>query len=247
MEAENLYKKTLKRLIAIEDDEVAKNLISDAKHKYDETKNVLNKTMDKLSREITTKRITIDNLKRLNANPLLINKMDEIRKNRDLVKTMVDEYIDKITIFRLHELWLLVVVSYKGGEEMWGTIKCARYKKEEMFYDELHCHYGVEFQGWLLNNTEHCFSYDKSTRIITYHGGSKIYVEFKSGEYDYDTFNQMIQATGWMGCFPFYAYEDSGKDLSVPSNEDFGKSLQENRTDWKVHNDKVLERLLSKS
>ena len=56
--------------------------------------------MDKLSREITTKRITIDNLKRLNANPLLINKMDEIRKNRDLVKTMVDEYIDKITIFR---------------------------------------------------------------------------------------------------------------------------------------------------
>lgn len=89
--------------------------------------------------------------------------------------------------------------------------------------------------------------YDKSTRIITYHGGSKIYVEFKSGEYDYDTFNQMIQATGWMGCFPFYAYEDSGKDLSVPSNEDFGKSLQENRTDWKAHNDKVLERLLSKS
>jgi len=30
VEAENLYKKTLKRLIAIEDDEVAKNLISDA-------------------------------------------------------------------------------------------------------------------------------------------------------------------------------------------------------------------------
>ena len=247
VEAENLYKKTLKRLIAIEDDEVAKNLISDAKHKYDETKNVLNKTMDKLSREITTKRITIDNLRRLNANPLLINKMDEIRKNRDLVKTMVDEYIDKITIFRLHELWLLVVVSYKGGEEMWGTIKCARYKKEEMFYDELHCHYGVEFQGWLLNNTEHCFSYDNSTRIITYHGGSKIYVEFKSGEYDYDTFNQMIQETGWMGCFPFYAYEDSDKDLSVPFNEKFRKSLQENRVDWKARNDKVLERLLSES
>ena len=46
-----------------------------------------------------------------------------------------------------------------------------------------------------------------------------------------------------MGCFPFYAYEDSGKDLSVPSNEDFGKSLQENRIDWKAHNEKVLERL----
>ena len=89
VEAENLYKKTLKRLIAIEDDEVAKNLISDAKHKYDETKNVLNKTMDKLSREITTKRITIDNLKRLNANPLLINKMDEIRKNRDFEKRRI--------------------------------------------------------------------------------------------------------------------------------------------------------------
>lgn len=41
-------------------------------------------------------------------------------------------------------------------------------------------------------------------------------MEFKSGEYDYDTFNQMIQETGWMGCFPFYAYEDSDKNLSVP-------------------------------
>lgn len=86
---------------------------------------------------------------------------------------MVDEYIDKITIFRLHELWLLVVVSYKGGEEMWGTIKCARYKKEEMFYSELHCHYGVEFQGWLLNNTEHCF------RMIKVHVLLLIMVEVK--------------------------------------------------------------------
>jgi hypothetical protein len=57
----------------------------------------------------------------------------------------------------------------------------------------------------------------------------------------------MIQETGWMGCFPFYAYEDSDKDLSVPFNEKFRKYLQENRIDWKAHNDKVLERLLSKS
>ncbi|MCS2737387.1 hypothetical protein NXY19_15305 [Bacteroides fragilis] len=57
----------------------------------------------------------------------------------------------------------------------------------------------------------------------------------------------MIQETGWMGCFPFYAYEDSGKDLSAPSNEGLEKSLQENRIDWKAHNEKVLERLLSKS
>lgn len=82
-----------------------------------------------------------------------------------------------------------------------GQLSALVIKKEEMFYDELHCHYGVEFQGWLLNNTERCFSYDKSTHIITYNGESKIYVEFKSGEYDYDTFNQMIQETGWMGCF----------------------------------------------
>ena len=68
-----------------------------------------------------------------------------------------------------------------------------------------------------------------------------------AGQYDYDTFNQMIQETGWMGCFPFYAYEDSDKDLSVPFNEKFKKSLQENRVDWKARNDKVLERLLSES
>lgn len=216
-EAKTLYEKTLTRLVRIKDDEVANKLILDAKKKYDETKNMLNEAMDKLSKEITTKRITINNLKRLNANSLLINKMDEIRKNRDLVKTMVNEYIDKITIFRLNELWLLVVVSYKGGEEMWGTLKCARYKNEEMFYDESLCSYGIEFRGWLLNNAEHCFEYDKRTHNITYNGQSNIYSNLKSGEYDYDAFDKMLQETGWMGSFPFYAYEDGNKEMDLSS------------------------------
>ena len=51
----------------------------------------------------------------------------------------------------------------------------------------------------------------------------------------------------WRRYHPVAAGHDCGKDLSVPSNEYFGKSLQENRIDWKAHNEKVLERLLSKS
>ena len=56
--------------------------------------------------------------------------MNEIRNDKTLVITMINEYVDNIVIYRMHPLWLLVIVSYKGGEEMWGTVKSARYKKD---------------------------------------------------------------------------------------------------------------------
>lgn len=72
---------------------------------------------------------------------------------------------------------------------------------------------------------------------------SKVYVEFKPGEYNYDTFNQMVKETGWMGCFPFYAYENGDEKLGIPSDVSFENSLQKNRIDWLNHNKEVIKRL----
>ena len=178
---EDNYRKTIKRLMYLEDDNIVKTMLREEKTQYDKVRDRLEKDLDKLSKEIISKGVAINNLKRLNSNSVLKSKMNEIRNDKTLVITMINEYVDNIVIYRMHPLWLLVIVSYKGGEEMWGTVKSARYKKDEMFFDEALCQYGIEFQAWLLNNTEHCFSYDRENKIITYNGKSLVYKEFEEG------------------------------------------------------------------
>lgn len=237
---EGEYRKTLKRLSRI-DDEIADELIFTAKTEYDEVKRKLNDEITNLSHEIISNKVIINNLEKLNANPLLKDKMNEIREDRLLVKTMIDEYIESVFVYRIHKFWLLVKVCYKGGEEMWGTIKSARYKKEEMFFDPSLCKYGVEFQAWLLNNTEKCFSYDKETRTISYNGNSEIYLEFQQGTYDYTTFDDMVKRTEWIGSYPFFDFEKEGEKRSLSKNMNMA-SVSE-KINWQEHNDLLLERL----
>lgn len=208
--AESDYRKALKRLSRI-DDEIAEELILAAKVEYDEVKKRLNDEITNLSHEIISNKVIINNLEKLNANPLLKDKMDEIREDKLLVKTMINEYVESVYVYRIHKFWLLVIVRYNGGEEMWGTIKSARYKKEEMFFDPFLCKYGVEFQAWMLNNTEKCFFYDKEAQTISYNGKSEIYIEFQEGIYDYITFDELVKRTDWIGSFPFFDFEKEGE------------------------------------
>jgi hypothetical protein len=121
---------------------------------------------------------------------------------------MVDEYIENVIIYRMHKLWFLVVIKYKNGVELWGKIKNARYKNDELFYDECCCRYGVEFQTWVIDNTNHSFYYDKERKIIIYKGGNELYNDLEQGEYDYERINQYMIDSQNMGSFPLYLYED---------------------------------------
>ena len=144
--------------------------------------------------------------------------MHDIRKDRGLIKTMVDEYIDQIIIYRMHKLWFLVIIKYKNGVELWGKLKNARYKNDELFFDELLSQYGVEFQTWIIDNTDKSFVYDKDQKLILYNGKSTIYSNLEKGEYDYDRMNKYMIENQLMGSFPLYLYED--KWLDKPNVED---------------------------
>lgn len=163
--------------------------------------------------------------------------MHDIRKDRDLIKTMVDEYIEKIIIYRMHKLWFLVIIKYKNGVELWGKLKNARYKNDELFYDELLCQYGVEFQTWIIDNTNHSFTYDKERKVIIYNGGNEdLYRGLNKGEYDYEMMNKYMIESGWMGSFPLYLYEDKWLDKNNTENgensidEDIIEKLPKRRT-----------------
>jgi hypothetical protein len=208
LQVEADYKKLLKRLILLDDDSMAEELIKEEQGKYHNDSGKLKKEIAKLVQRISSLRVNINNIKKLNVNANLYAKMHDVRADRGLIKTMVDEYIENVIIYRMHKLWFLVVIKYKNGVELWGKIKNARYKNDELFYDECCCRYGVEFQTWVVDNTNHSFIYDKERKIIIYQGGNYLYPDLEQGEYDYERMNQYMMESQNMGSFSLYLYED---------------------------------------
>ena len=239
------HKKTLRRLaLAGDDDSVIKEIISDERERYKSSEQELKNSIDKYHDEIIVCKTTIKKLKHLsNQYVNLKDKMNEIRNSKELVRTMIDEYVEKVLIYKIHKFWNLVIIKYTNGVEFWGTIKSARYRKDEMFYDEMLCRYGVEFQTWVINNTNKSFSYNKETKTIEYNGKSGIYTKFKAGAYTFEEMNTLIKDTNWMGSYPFYIFEEdtsTKKSADKTNNNDFSSErLIE-------HNNHVLKRLKNK-
>jgi len=202
------YKKVLKRAFLLADDTIAEELIKEEQNKYQQNSDKLKKEISKLGQKIASLRVNVNNIRKLDANTNLYARMHNIRKDRGLIKTMVDEYIDEIIIYRMHKLWFLVIVRYKNGVELWGKLKSARYKNDELFFDELLSQYGVEFQTWIIDNTDKSFAYDRERKLILYNGQSESYKDLERGEYDYDRMNQYMIESQWMGAFPLYLYEE---------------------------------------
>lgn len=208
-EVENNYKTALKRLMKV-NNAIVEELIAEETDKYNKSIAALNKAISKIEKDIVTKNILLVKLQKMQDTYVnLYNKMQEIRANKELVKQLVDEYIDVIQVFRIDKNWNLIVIKYSNNVELWGTIKAARYKNDEMFFDEITCKNGIEYKSWCIDNTEHCFSYNKDTHIIIYNGNSKfeLYKDFVAGEYTYQQFNDLLVRTENLNSYPLYKFE----------------------------------------
>jgi len=218
----NDYKVQLKRLSklkGISEKEVS-DLMNEAAIEYEKSSSELSSSLNKLNKEITSKTITIGRLKELSKQYTNTHeKMNEIRQNKDLIKSMIDEFVERIIIYKIHPMWNLVIIQYNNDVEMWGTIKAARYKNEEMFFDPLICRYGIEFKTWVLNNSEHCFSYDKNKRTVTFNGDSSIYINLPKGTYDYEGMQNLLTEKEWIGSYPFFKYEESTEKNKTVTTE----------------------------
>ena len=218
----NDYKQQLKRLSKMKgvSEKTATELMNEAAIDFEKSSSELSSSLKKLNQEITNKTITISRLKKLSQQYTNTHKkMDQIRQNKDLIKSMIDEFVERIIIYKIHPIWNLVIINYTNDVEMWGTIKAARYKKEEMFFDPFLCRYGVEFKAWMLNNSEHCFSYDKNKHLVSYNGKSSIYTNLPKGTYNYDEMQNLLTEKEWIGTYPFYKYETKDENNTSPSVE----------------------------
>jgi hypothetical protein len=121
-----------------EDDDTIQELMANETAEYSKKQKELAEAISRYSQGITSRRVTISKLQRLTSSFVNIkDKIDEIHQNKELVKAMIDEYIEDVTIYKIHKMWNLIVVDYTNGAESWGTIKNARYKNDEQFYDEM--------------------------------------------------------------------------------------------------------------
>lgn len=208
-EVENNYKTALKRLMKV-NNVVVEELIAEETDKYNKSIAALNKAISKIEKDIVTKNILLVKLQKMQDTYVnLYNKMQEIRANKELVKQLVDEYIDVIQVYRIDKNWNLIIIKYSNNVEIWGTIKAARYKNDEMFYSPETCKNGIEYISWCIDNTEHCFSYNKDTHIINYNGNStfELYKDFKACEYTYQQFNDLLVRTVNLNSYPLYQFE----------------------------------------
>ena len=241
----NEHKKAITRLShSKESDEIVNELMANETQAYTTKHKALTESINKYNQGITSRRVTISKLQKLTSTYSNIkDKIDEIHQNKELVKTMVDEYIDKVTIYRIHPMWNLVIVQYANGEESWGTVKSRRYRNDECFYDEALCHYGIEYRTWIINNNDHSFSYDKDEQTVSYNGCSTIYKQLPSGTYTYEELDNLLDENGWIGSFPLYAYEEYPTQPNEAKSNNTKHETTKKDIDWEKHNDEVLKRL----
>lgn len=248
-ELSNLTDEHIKALERIthskESDEIVNKLMANETQTFTSKQKALTESITKYSKEITSRRVTISKLQKLTSSFVNIkDKIDEIHQNKELVKAMIDEYIEDVTIYKIHKIWNLIIVHYTNGTESWGTIKNARYKNDEQFYDEMVCHYGIEFRTWIINNDDHSFTYDKDNQLVHYNGESSIYRQLQAGTYTYEEFDNMLNENGLIGSYPLYAYEEYP---STPVQETEREQQSTSKIDWQRHNERVLEKLKAKT
>ena len=239
------HRRAMTRLAYIKDDEeTVREIMANETTSFNTKQKELAGSINKYAKGITEKKATISKLRNLTSSFFNIkDKIDEIHQNKELVKAMIDEYIEDVTIYKIHQLWNLIIVHYTNGAESWGTIKNARYKKDETFFDEAHCHYGIEFRSWIINNNDHSFTYDRDNQTVHYNGKSEIYRQLQAGTYTYEEFDSMLVENEWIGSYPFYAYEEYPSEQVQIDNKEQQPTSD---IDWNKHNEQVLEKLRQK-
>ena len=196
----------------VEDEDRARSIIAAELKNFKEVESELRKSVVRLRSELAVLKSKRSALVKMKGDANLMARQNEIRKNRELVKEYVHEFISEITLHRMTKLWSLVIVHFVDGGEMWGTVKNARYRKEEMFYDPFYCSC-PEYTSWFLNNQDLSLTYNRETKTITYNGQSEIlntdygHGVVEAGTYTPKEFNAILKSLRWIGSYPPYQFE----------------------------------------
>lgn len=243
LDAKNEYDMTLLRLSKSKaiSNEKAIEMINNESIKYQEIEKELTKAIEKIKQYIASSTQSVETMRNIDKNPAIKMKMDEIREDKDLLKKLVEEHIESITIYKIEKLWALVIINYKFGGEIWGTIKQQKYKDSELFISDLSSE--KEYKTWIVVNLDNKFTYNKDNKTITCNDGSEYMQDVKPGTYTFNEFQKELERTNNIGSFPFYYYEKN-----YINKKEGIKQLETGNfhVDWKKHNEEVFKHLARK-
>ena len=149
--------------------DIPEDAIQVRKNEYDTKSQKLNQDINKLKVEIHNSENTIKSIKAMATSDTLKQQEETIRANKTLLKQLTDEYIERVTLYPIFDKYSLVIINFKDGSESWGTIKSAKYKNEEIWFDPTYCkvpHY--IYQYW--NNDDKSTEYIHENRTVVFKG-----------------------------------------------------------------------------
>lgn len=209
------YAKRIRRLILLNDeDKEVENLLINSQKEHKQKREKLEQEIKSSTDKITQLRLDIKKLDAINAD--LINfetigkQASSLRENKSLLLNMVNQYITQIKVFRCSKLWSLYIIKYYNGKEIWGTIKCARYKKDEILPPNDENEHEQRYISCIIDNSRHEFTYIKESKSVIFHGskvGRFSYLEPEKTYLFEDLYN-LIKENGGLGSFPDYLYEE---------------------------------------
>lgn len=115
----------------------------------------------------------VTSLTTLSENNTLNSEMERIRNNKHLLKQLIDEYVEKVKAFPIYDKYSLVIVELKDGGELWGTIKSAKYRNDELWVQPETTISEPDYVYQLLINDERIAMYNHDEKTVTWFGKTK--------------------------------------------------------------------------
>jgi DNA invertase Pin-like site-specific DNA recombinase len=149
--------------------DIPEDALQNRKDEFDSKSQKLNQDINKIKNELHDADKTIKSIQVLSSSETLKQQEETIRENKTLLKQLTDEYLDKITIYPIFDKYSLVIINFIDGSESWGTIKSAKYKNDEMWFDPTLCkeqHYIYQ----LFNNDDKSAEYIPDNKTVVFKG-----------------------------------------------------------------------------
>jgi DNA invertase Pin-like site-specific DNA recombinase len=148
-------------------------IIKEREEKFSHCSQNLSQDIIKLKDELISNEKKIRSIRAMASSETKREQEETILNNKALLKQLTNEFLERVILYPIYEKYSLVIISFKDGSETWGTIKSAKYRNDEKWFDPTYCkvpHY--IYQYW--NNDDKSAEYFHDNKTVVYKDKSTI-------------------------------------------------------------------------
>lgn len=184
--------------------DLSDNMIEEQKNEYNFTKLKLEKEIRELNKQVLNNSLVIESLTKMKDNTVLSKHINEIKNDRLLLKELIYKYVDKIVVSAMSNKYSLIQVTFIDSTEVWGSVKSAKYRNEELFFDEFVTPTREFISLFYINNGD-C-KYNQGTKEFIYRGGNENIKGVEAGTYSDAEFINILKNNDMNISFVDYSF-----------------------------------------